>query len=49
MKRDRHQRIAYGLTPMSRAVDRGIRARTDRDKAQALAWAKIAKVVQHGG
>lgn len=49
MKRDQHQRIAYALARVSRAVDRGIRAVTDREKAQSrkwvLAWAKVAKLI----
>lgn len=53
MKRDHHQRIAYGLGRMSRAADRVICARSDQDRARAkkwvLAWARVAKVVQHGG
>ena len=54
MRRDKHQKIAYGLRRVSRAVDRGIRAdalqepsRTqEKAKARAwvLAWAKVAKL-----
>ena len=49
MKRDRHQKIAYGFKRMSRAADRVIRSRSTQDKARArrwvLAWAKVAKLI----
>lgn len=48
MKRDQHQRVAYGLARVSRAADRGIRAGSDQEKAQSrkwlLAWAKVARL-----
>lgn len=48
MTRTAHQRRAYALRRMSRAVDRQIVATLDQDKARAgcwvLAWARLAGI-----
>ncbi|WP_176318012.1 hypothetical protein [Burkholderia vietnamiensis] len=48
MRRDTHQRRAYALRRMSKAVDRVICGRTESDKARAsrwaVAWARVAGV-----
>jgi hypothetical protein len=48
MIRTAHQRRAYALRRMSRAVDRQIVAKLDQDKARAgrwvIAWARLAGI-----
>lgn len=39
MKRDRHQRTAYAMRRMSKAVDRVIVAKDQAAKARAARWA----------
>jgi hypothetical protein len=39
MRRNRHQRKAYALARLSRAVDRSILAKSSQAKEQAQKWA----------
>jgi len=39
MKRDRHQRTAYAMRRMSKAVDRSIVTQDEAVKAKAARWA----------
>ena len=41
MRRDKHQRKAYALARLSKAVDRAITAKSDQTKAKAKQWAEI--------
>lgn len=40
-RRDIHQRRAYALRRMNMAVDRGILASTEQDKARAATWVML--------
>jgi hypothetical protein len=40
MRRDKHQRKAYALRRLSKAVDRSINAKSDDEKAMAKKWAQ---------
>lgn len=40
MRRDKYQRIAYAIRRLSIAVDRVMLAKSEKEKQQALSWAK---------
>jgi hypothetical protein len=48
MKKDQHQRKAYGINRMTKAVDRIIKTNSEAEKLQGRkwvnAWAKVAKI-----
>lgn len=48
MKKDQHQRKAYGLNRMTKAVDRIIKTNLEAEKSKGRkwvnAWAKVAKL-----
>lgn len=41
MRRDKHQRQAYALRRLSKAVDRTITAKSDQLKVTARRWAEL--------